>query len=352
MMESATNQFPDVSVVMPAYNAGVYLLDAVASIIEQNFRNWELVVVNDGSTDGTPHLLEWFAEQDQRIRVVHQANSGIVAALNRACQEARAPLLARMDCDDIALPDRLKKQVSFMKRNDDCVVVGGAILEIDSDGDPLSFNHLPSDSDDIVSGLLHRRTGHFHPSTMIRAEAFHSVGGYRPQYQWVEDHDLWLRLAEIGQLRNLTDVVLCYRQHAKSVCWSRAQTQRELMNQLLSEAYQSRGTEMPASLQLDTETQRSVAGPGKWARAAAKGGFTRTAWKQLGQLNRSDASMGYKLRMNLEATTRCALNSVRCLLRGHPNGNEFHQGIAAASIPTFPEWHQRWEQSVKQHAAA
>ncbi|MFN3193546.1 MAG: glycosyltransferase family 2 protein [Aureliella sp.] len=354
MSKLAPNQVPHVSVVMPAYNAGAYLLDAVASIVEQSYSNWELVVVNDGSTDGTSEMLNWFAKQDSRIRVIHQANSGIVAALNHACQEAKAPLLMRMDCDDIALPNRMTEQVAVMHSNEDCVVVGGGILEFDCDGDPLCFNRLAQEHDEIVSALLQRRTGHFHPTTMIRAEAFHAVGGYRPQYEWVEDHDLWLRISELGELRNVPDIVLCYRQHSKSVCWSRAQTQRELMNQLLAESYERRGMKMPPALIHNTDVRRSDAGPGKWARAAAKGGFCSTVWKQLGQLNRSDASLGYKLRMNLEATSRCALNLLKRFAgKTSESANAASgQSQSGSIIPRFPDWNQRWKQFSGARAAA
>ena len=327
---------PLISVIMPVFNAQKYLVDAVASIIEQTSRDWELICINDGSTDHSGQILEWFASQDNRVRVVNQQNLGIVAALNGGCAIARAPLICRMDADDIALPDRLERQALYMRRNPNCTVVGGAIIEIDGDGEPLNVSQLSADHEAIVNQLLHRGTGHFHPTTMIRAAALEAVGGYRKQYQWVEDHDLWLRLAQRGRLANLVDPVLCYRQHAESVCWRRASQQRQLMNTLLREAYAARGLETPASVILETEAPRSSAGPGKWARIAAKGGFARSCWKQLHALHQSGEPRSYKFRMTLEALVRLSLK------RSYDWwAHKGHAPKPQLTIPTFPLWQQR-----------
>lgn len=327
---------PLVSVIMPVYNAEKYLVQAVASIVDQTSFDWELICVNDGSSDSSGQILQWFAEQDSRIRVIHQANMGIVAALNGGCAIARAPLICRMDADDIALPDRLERQSLFMRRNPTCTVVGGAIVQIDADGDPLTVTQLPSDHRAILGNLLNRRTGHFHPTVMVRAEALEAVGGYRRKYQWVEDHDLWLRLAQRGQLANLPEPVLCYRQHADSVCWQRSAQQRQLMNELLREAYAARGLATPAEVIFDTAAPRSSAGPGKWARLAAKGGFTHSCWKQLRSLHHSDAPWIYKARMTCEALMRLAMKRCRDWLTSGSVARA--NGI---SVPTFPEWQQR-----------
>lgn len=327
---------PLISVVMPVYNAEKYLIDAVASILEQDLSDWELICVDDGSSDASPAVLDWFAAQDQRIQVVHQPNSGIVHALNRGCGLAKAPLLCRVDADDIALPCRLRQQADFMRRNPHCSVVGGGILEVDADTDPLGVSRLPEDHARIVDNLLHRKTGLFHPTTMIRAAAFEAVGGYRAKYQWIEDHDLWLRIAQGGELANLPEVVLCYRQHAESVCWQRALQQRELMNQLMHEAHRLRNLRLDERLLLEpTLRPRSAAGPGKWARAASKGGYPLTARKHLARLAGSDAATSYKWRMSLESIARLALSVPGRLLAGS----------AGVGVPTFPTWHTEFERS-------
>lgn len=324
-----------ISVVMPVYNGGDYLIDAVASIIEQTHGDWELICVDDGSTDSSALVLDWLASQDARIRVVHQANAGIVGALNVGCSLAVSPLIARMDQDDIALPNRLAQQLNYLRQHPECVVVGGAILEIDAGGGPLAINRLPPAHESLVERLLTRRTGHFHPTTMFRAEAFEAVGGYRAMYQWVEDHDLWLRLSQRGKLANLQEVVLCYRQHASSICWQRSAQQRTLMNQLLNEAYRLRGRELPSDLMLDDQRIRTAAGPGKWARAAAKGGFPGSVVKHLQQLWTSQQPRGYKLRMTLECLLKLLINYPRRLLSS--------QAIAP---PNFQHWHQGYQQHL------
>ncbi len=306
---------PLVSVVMPVYNAGRFLADAVNSIRKQTFGDWEMICVNDGSTDGSGQVLDEFAARDARIRIVHQANAGIVGALNRGCELACGPLICRMDGDDIAMPDRMEKQLAYLRSSPNCVAVGGSILEIDVDGDPLCCSRLATDHTDIENNLLHRRTGLFHPTAMIRTEAMHAVGGYRAAYQWVEDHDLWLRLAQRGQLANIEEVVLCYRQHASSVCWQRSAQQRELMNRLLAEAYALRNLELPEQLLQTNLTVRAAAGPGKWARAAAKGGFPRSVAKHLKQLAMNQGtSRRYLLRMTIESSLRLCAGYPRRIL--------------------------------------
>ncbi len=332
---------PLISVVMPVFNGGRFLLDAVASILTQSLQDWELICINDGSTDHSRALLEWLAAQDGRIRIINQPNLGIVAALNGGCAIAKAPLICRMDCDDIALPDRLQIQATFMRHHPTCTVVGGAILEIDADGDPLSVAQLPQQHDEIVDRLLHRKTGHFHPTTMIRAESLQAVGGYRAKYQWVEDHDLWLRLAQRGKLANLPSTLLCYRQHAESVCWRRCTEQRALMNGLLREAYAARGMAVPEDAIATTDFDRSPAGPGKWARLAAKGGYARSVWKHLLALQRSEAATSYKARMFAEALARLAMRRATTWLRRE----------SAPQVPQFPQWHQRATEFLANAAA-
>ena len=171
---------------------------------------------------------------------------------------------------------------------------------------------------------------------MIRAAAFEAVGGYRSSYEWIEDHDLWLRLAQRGALANLREVVLCYRQHASSVCWQRAHQQRELMNRLMQEAYRMRDLQAPEALWYDIEQKaRAPAGPGKWARAAAKGGFARTASKHLLQLIAGEAALSYKCRMTLESLARLGVSVPARLLTGS----------VRSAVPTFEAWHDRLEQS-------
>lgn len=289
---------------MPVYNAAPYLVSSVASIIEQDYSDWELICVNDGSRDESQQILERFAKLDPRVRVINQPNGGIVSALQRAIAESKGELLARMDADDIAVSSRFGMQVDYLQKNLDVVVVGGAALEIDADGDPLRITRHPSDSQQLVHRLLTRQSALIHPSVMMRREAVLKAGSYRPKYQWIEDHDLWLRLSKLGKLANLDAVLLGYRQHATSVCWQRSNTQRELMNELLQEAYAERHLPCPDEVLIESVKGRSQGGPGKWTRMALRGGNTQTAKKHLKALWRSDDSWHYKCRMTLEFALR------------------------------------------------
>lgn len=300
---------PILSIAMPIFNAERYLVRAVSSIIEQTFADWELVAVNDGSTDQTPEILNWFAQHDERIRVIHQENRGLVGALQRTVDEARAPLIARMDADDIAMPDRLDKQLAFLRSHPSHVAVGGAILQMDADSDPLGIERLPADHEQIEANLLTRRTGMFHPTVMMRTSVMRACGGYRMEYEFIEDHDLWLRLAHRGKLANLADVVLCYRQHSTSVCWSKSNIQRERMNHLLREAYSVRNRHMPEGLVMESSVRRSRAGHGKWARMAAKSGSPKIAWKHLAEMWREPTELKYRLRMTGEILARLAMRA-------------------------------------------
>ena len=336
---------PAVSVVVPVFNAEAHLVDAIASVLAQTFHDFEMICVNDGSSDSSGEILDWFASQDSRLRVLHQPNQGIVGALNAGCALSEAPLIMRMDSDDLCLPQRMEVQLRYFENNPDCVACGTGILEMDADSDPLSISRLPEDHKSIHNNLLHRLTGHFHPSVMFRRHAYESSGGYRLEYQWVEDHDLWLRMAQHGELANLSDVLICYRQHASSVCWQRSAQQRKLMNQLMKDAYTSLSLEVPENVLISSEVQRSAAGPGKWARLAAKGGYSASALKHLRKLNASEAKLSYKLRMNLETFGRVVAGQITSITRSSQE--------MPTPVPKFEEWNRRWNEvrSVKNRAA-
>ncbi len=294
---------PAVSIVLPVFNAGRHLVTAIGSIVDQTFQDWELICVNDGSTDQSSLVLDWFANRDARVRVIHQENGGVVSAANRGHQAARADLICRMDADDIAMPNRLSHQVDFMNSHSEHVAISGSILEMDVDSEPLGLQTLATDHETIVQRLLNRETGLFQPASIMRANAFRKVGGYRREYQWIEDHDLWLRLSRVGRLGNTTELVLCYRQHASSGTWQKSNRQRDLMTQLLREAYSQRdipGTERT----LSTPPSRSCAGPGKWARKAIRGGYPRTALKHLRELWKTNGLTWYTMRMFAEVGLR------------------------------------------------
>ena len=141
---------PNIDVIIPVYNAAPTVEEAVGSIQKQSYRSIRIVLIDDGSTDATPGLLAKIAAQDSRVIVLSQQNGGIVDALNRGCKAGDAPYIARHDADDIAVPDRLAKQITFLENNPDVIAVSGAFRHMNSAGEATGkIVHLPSlgDSD-------------------------------------------------------------------------------------------------------------------------------------------------------------------------------------------------------------
>lgn len=215
---------PAVSVLMPVYNGERFLAEAIDSILGQTFTDFEFVIVDDGSTDASPAILADYASRDPRIRVLTQANAGIVAALNRGLAECRAPLVARMDADDISLPTRLERQVAFLGGHPAVAVVGTAFqLVSDTGGAGPVVRHATGHAA-IVRGL---RRGNClaHPTVMMRRDPIQAVGGYREFLRHAEDYDLWTRVAERHELANLPECLLRYRVHGGQVSWAVAEAQ-------------------------------------------------------------------------------------------------------------------------------
>jgi glycosyltransferase involved in cell wall biosynthesis len=202
---------PLVSVVMPAFNVETYIVEAIDSILAQTYRHWEIIVVNDGSTDSTAALAERYASRDARIRVHHQNNGGIAKARNVGWRLARGGYIAWMDADDVALPRRLELQVEFLKRNSDVGVLGGAYEEIDSKGRKTGRGFWPVRDDYQIKEALSRYCSLADPTIMLRQELLENIGGYRDAFPVALDYDLWLRLADITNFANLREVVVFYR---------------------------------------------------------------------------------------------------------------------------------------------
>jgi glycosyltransferase involved in cell wall biosynthesis len=207
---------PAVSVVMPVYNGDPYLRDAVESILAQSLTDLELVVVDDGSTDRTPEILEELAARDSRIALHRQANQGSVAALNAGIAAASGELIARLDADDVALPDRLEHQLGFLREHPEVAMVGGQVRIIDGSGRAVADARYPT-GDAEIRGAFERSTPFVHSAVTMRRTALERAGGYRPEFNLAEDLDLWLRIAEVGAVANLDRLVVEYRIHENQV---------------------------------------------------------------------------------------------------------------------------------------
>ena len=231
---------PHLSIILPCYNAERYLAATMLSIGAQTYRDFEFVIVNDGSTDNSQQVLESFAKNDHRIKVISRPNTGYVKALREAIEKSTGRLIARMDADDIAKPDRLAKQVAFMEAHPEVVVLGGSYNLIDSEGRRLRTMNQPTDHDTLVQQCLGGTTPICHPLSMFRRDVYERVGGYDESTCPAEDLDLWLRMSEVGQLACLPDVLLDYRLHAGSVSETKQAKQMEAIHSIVERAARRR----------------------------------------------------------------------------------------------------------------
>lgn len=271
---------PLISVVMPVFNGEAYVAAAVKSIVRQSYANFEFLIFDDGSTDRTPAILEWWARRDERIRVCREGHRGIVAMLNEGIAHARGKLIARMDADDLALPERFAQQVHYLQQHPGCLAVGSDCLLIDPQGCPIRRLRQPTEHEEIDRRHLRGISGTIaHPSVMYRRDAVKRVGGYRADFQWVEDLDLWLRLAEVGCLANLPVVLLKYRQHFQSVCHRRRSRQMELLGLLLQDVRQRRGLPAPEVVPTPAAAVADLDLWQYWAEVAQAEGYLATARK-------------------------------------------------------------------------
>src|SRR5262249_28869076 len=198
------NLYPEVSVVMSVYNGASHLAGTLDSILSQEDVEFEFIVVNDGSSDKSGQILDEYAQRDSRLRIIHQENNGLTRALIRGCDAARGEFIARQDAGDISLPGRLKSQAVVLRDRDDCVFVSCWTDVIGPKGEFLytsrgtgvassPINVLSPQAEwGVVDGPSH------HSSVMFRAKQYASCGGYRPEFYFGQDWDLWYRLSSLG----------------------------------------------------------------------------------------------------------------------------------------------------------
>jgi len=232
---------PTVSVLIAAHNDRRYVGEAVASVLRQYYEDLELVVVDDGSTDGTADVLRHMARHDSRMRVIRQRNQGRPRAANTGLALCRGRYIARLDADDIAEPKRLTRQVAFLNEHEEVVCVGSAASLVDSSGRHLTHLAVPTKDAQIQEQVLAGHGAIFHPSAMMRRETLEAIGGYDVSFDCALDIDLWLRLGEMGALANLATPLIRYRLHGRAVSEREGQRQRRLSHLACERAWQRRG---------------------------------------------------------------------------------------------------------------
>jgi hypothetical protein len=215
---------PVVSVVLVVCNVERFLEEAIESILDQTFGDFEFVIVDYGSTDQTKTIVRKYAEADERVHLHEIAHCGLGQARNTACSLAQGRYIALMDADDVALPERLQLEVEFMEEHPEVGLLGTGVQWINAAGRPLYVCCHPKDDDEIRRALVDFCC-FWQPTVLLRKEAFVRAGGYRDAFSPAEDYDLWLRVIEHYRCANLDKVLLKYRMHPHQVSFRKRKQQ-------------------------------------------------------------------------------------------------------------------------------
>lgn len=209
---------PKVSVIMACHNSAAYLEEAVSSVLRQAFRDLELILIDDGSTDRTAEIAEQFQSEDSRVFIiVLPVKSGVAAARNAGIQAARGRWLGILDSDDVAVPSRFEDQLELADRNHNLVLIGSNSISIDAEGNAIKEHGYPTDHETLVKRLYSMRAFMPHSSMMYRRDAVDKLKGFNAGYAQAEDHDLWLRLSEVGTFASIDRPLVKIRKHEKNM---------------------------------------------------------------------------------------------------------------------------------------
>lgn len=216
---------PPISILMACYNSEQFLQESLPCILNQTFQDFEVVVVDDGSTDGTLELLNEYAKHDKRIIILTKEHSGLTDSLQYGLNAAQGEWIARWDADDLADPKRLEQQFTYLQEHPDIVLIGSGCVEIDTLGKVIKKHIYPSDHETLVHNLRQLRKFFPHSSALFNRRKALSVGGYRQRFTYAQDRDLWLRLAEVGKIACLQAPLVYLRRHENTISYSHASFQ-------------------------------------------------------------------------------------------------------------------------------
>ena len=213
---------PRISVVMPAYNSEKYIAEAIESILNQTFTDFEFIILNDGSTDNTAKIIKEYAKKDKRIKLIdNKKNQGLVSILNQGLDLARGEYIARMDSDDISLPTRFEKQIKYMDTHPECGVLGTWFqCFCNSDAKVRHPERIK-----ILNILHDQHVGH--PTVMLRKSVMDKYGFYYDtNYKYAQDFELWSRMVYFTEIHNLPEILLHYRMADLSISVAHATEQQ------------------------------------------------------------------------------------------------------------------------------
>ena len=264
---------------MSVYNGIPYLQEAVESILNQTFRDFEFIIIDDGSVDGTTDLLRKYAESDSRIRLVIQENIGLTRSLNRGLSMSSGELIARMDPDDIALPTRFEKQMAMFQNDPSLVLLGCEVGLIDEAGRLYGKRGHSQSHAEIRRRLLAGDGGALtHPAIMFRTGAAQAIGGYDENMPTAQDLDFYLKLSEVGVVANLKETLLLWRQHSGSVNHTKSQTWAEMRRYCVGNTIQRIGVQQFLEQFFLPSTHSPDSRAIDKARIASKSGLYREAF--------------------------------------------------------------------------
>lgn len=219
---------PKVTVLMAVYNGERYLREAIDSVLGQTFADFEFLIIDDASCDSTSEIIAEYADRDQRIVILrNQVNMGLTKSLNKGLHVARGEYIARQDADDVSLPGRLEKQVAILEENPDVILVSGNIDLIDSDGHVWRRPRRMGRPRLVAWFLIFYNHLGGHSQVMFRRQPVVDLGGYSEERPYSQDYELWLRLAEVGSIVIMPDVILRQRRHEASISSSHDEAQQQ-----------------------------------------------------------------------------------------------------------------------------
>lgn len=223
-----TVKLPKVSALMAVHNGLGYLREAIESILRQTYADFEFILIDDASTDGSWRIMSEYAQSDSRVVLLRNPeNRGLTASLNRGLGQIRGAYVARQDDDDVSFPSRFERQVSFLDKCQEVVLVGSSHVDIDEHGIKRGVKRRPVDDTDIRWHMLYRN-GFTHASVMFRADVLHRCGlHYDEALARSQDYDLWSRLLQHGRGANIPEPLVMRRHHESQVGAQQKQSQRD-----------------------------------------------------------------------------------------------------------------------------
>ena len=229
---------PQVSVVTSVCNGEAYLEECVESVLNQTFQDFEYIILNNGSTDGTARILQQYT--DPRLRIIHQENLGISRSLNKGINLSNSDLIARLDADDFSSPQRLEKQVTFMEKHPDIVLCGSRWLELI--GEKLYKQIVDFvETDQAIKKSMSLFNPFSHSAVIFRKKAFLTTGGYSERFKYTQDYDLWVRMLAFGETLILKEELAVVRIHKQSGSYKNARKQKLEALQIRWDAFRQFG---------------------------------------------------------------------------------------------------------------